>query len=149
MSVSVNDPIRAEADAFVAFIDETDQSRSNLVRVETQDGVAVAFYSRLAAASSDSSKFLGVLLDEEAPGQWAALGAAEIEPGGSRHFTAHPSERGDWIIAIYGSAPGDATVAVVEHDGKEWARPIHDGLYAFVARASIQPETTHSRPRFK
>jgi hypothetical protein len=124
-------------------------SRGSIQWAWTHDGVAVALYRRTAGAQSDSSKFLGVVLEEEAPGRWAALSAAQIEPGGSQHFTAHPSERGDWIIAIYGSEPKNATVAVVEHDGEDRALTVQDGLYAFMARASRQPEPTHSRPRFE
>jgi hypothetical protein len=79
--VAVNDPIRSESDAFVAFIDETDQSGLNPVCVETHDGVAIAFYRRPAVATTERPSTLAVVLDEEAPGQWEALVAAEIEPG--------------------------------------------------------------------
>jgi hypothetical protein len=77
------------------------------------------------------------------------LGAGEIRPGGSRSITARPSERGDWIIAIYGSAPPDATVAVLDRDDLERRLPVRDGVYAFVSRAAAQPEATLSRPRFE
>jgi hypothetical protein len=49
----MNDLIRAESDAFVALIEETDESRFNPVRVKTHDGVAVAFYRRTATATTD------------------------------------------------------------------------------------------------
>jgi len=148
MHWSVIDPIQAEADAFVGFIGESEKRRfSALLHLETHDGIAVAFYRR-AVATADA-QLLGVVLDEEGPGEWAAMGATEVAAGGARHVSARPSKRGDWVLAIFGSAPTGASVALLEQGDELREVSIREGVYAFMARTPAQPEGRVSSVRFK
>jgi hypothetical protein len=90
-----------------------------------------------------------VLLDEEQAGRWEALSASELSPGGSRGISIRPSERGDWVVAIYGSAPGDASVAVIDFEGVEHRAYVHDGVFGFMLRTATEPDSTMARPRFE
>jgi hypothetical protein len=87
-----------------------------------------------------------VVLDEES--QWEALGASELQPGGSRVASVRP-ERGDWIVAIYGSAPVEARVAVIPYENVERRLSVEAGFYAFMTRVATEPEPTMTRPWFE
>ena len=89
-----------------------------------------------------------MVLDEESPSQWEALGASEL-PGGSRVASVRPSERGDWIVAIYGSAPVEARVAVIPYENVERRLSVETGFYAFMTRMATEPEPTMTRPWFE
>jgi hypothetical protein len=94
----MNESIAEAADVLMSLVERIERARFDLARVTADDGVALALYRRVDATSAD----------EESPSQWEALGAAELQPGGSHVASVRPSERGDWIVAIYGSAPVDA-----------------------------------------
>ena len=140
----------AEAADVVASEFEQQEGKSfERVRIATRDGVAVAFYRRTDVASGAEASFLTVLLDEVSPGRWEALNASEVRPGGSRRISMRPSEgRGDWVVAIYGSAPAGAEVAVIEYEGVHRV-PVDDGVVGFMLRAASEPEPTLVRPGFE
>jgi hypothetical protein len=104
----MNESIAEAADVLMSLVERIERARFDLARVTADDGVALAFYRRVDATSADEATAYAVVLDEESPSQWEALGASELQPGGSRVASVRPSERGDWIVAIYGSAPVDA-----------------------------------------
>jgi hypothetical protein len=145
----MKDAVASEADAFMAMIERAEGKRFRLLRIAAQDGVAVAFYRRIDGTDSDGRSLFAVVLDEEEPEQWEALGASEVRTGGSRHISARPSERGDWIVAIYGSAPTRARVAAVDDGGFSHRVAVEDGVYAFMSRAATEPEPTLAKPRFE
>jgi hypothetical protein len=145
----VDDPIALEADAFVAFLERTERKRFELLRIATQDGVAVAFYRRTDRSVTDEPDLLAVVLDEEVPDQWEAIVGADLRAGGSRQISSRPSKRGDWIVAIYGSAPAHARFATVDHGGMEHRVGVQDGVYALMTRAASEPELALTKPRFE
>jgi hypothetical protein len=71
--------------------------------------------------------------------------AAGCLPRGS----VRPSERGDWIVAIYGSAPVEARVAVIAYENVERRLSVEAGFYAFMTRVATEPEPTMTRPWFE
>jgi hypothetical protein len=89
-----------------------------------------------------------VVLDEESPSQWEAL-ASELQPGGSRVASVRRSERGDWIVAIYGSAPVEARLAVIPYENVERRLSVEAGFYAFMTRVATEAEPTMTRPWFE
>jgi hypothetical protein len=145
----MNESIAEAADVLMSLVARTERARFGLARVTADDGVALAFYRRVDATSADEATAYAVVLDEESPSQWEALGASELQSGGSRVASVRPSERGDWIVAIYGSAPVDARVAVMTYEDVERRLPVEAGFYAFMRRAATEPESTMTRPRFE
>jgi hypothetical protein len=145
----MNESIAEAADVLMSLVERTERARFDLARVTADDGVALAFYCRVDATSADEATAYAVVLDEESPSQWEALGASELQPGGSRVASVRPSERGDWIVAIYGSAPVDARVAVMAYEDVERRLPVEAGFYAFMTRVATEPEPTTTRPRFE
>jgi hypothetical protein len=145
----MNERLAAEADGLVSEVEQREEKRFERVRIATRDGVAVAFYRDVEAIGSDDATLLTVLLDEVSPGQWDALNASPLGAGGSRRISMRPSERGDWLIAIYGSAPSGATVALIEYGGIEHSVPVEDGVFGFMLRAATEPRPTLTRPRFE
>jgi hypothetical protein len=143
------DALAAEADRVASEVEQGEGKRFLRVRVATRDGVAVAFYHGVEATESGDATLLAVLLDEVSPGRWDALNASPLSPGGSRRISMRRSERDDWVIAIYGSAPAGATVAVIEYGGAEHRVPVEDGVFGFMLRAGIEPKPTLTRPRFE
>jgi hypothetical protein len=141
--------LAAEADGAASEVEEIERKRFERVRVATRDGVAVAFYRPVDVAPSEDSTLLTVLLDEASPGKWDALNASELSAGGSRRISMRPSERGDWIVAIYGSAPAEASVAVIAYEGMEHRVPVDDGVFALMLRTAIEPKPTLTRPQFE
>lgn|SRR5512132_488733 len=145
----MDEALAAAADAAASDVEEIEGKRLKRVRVVTRDGVAVAFYRRVDLTPTEDSTLLTVLLDEASPGRWDALNVPELPAGGSRRISMRPSERGDWIVAIYGSAPAEASVALIDYEGLEHRVPVDDGLFALMFRAAIQPKPTLTRPRFE
>jgi hypothetical protein len=145
----MDEALAAAADAAASDVEEIEGKRLKRVRVVTRDGVAVAFYRRVDLTPTEDSTLLTVLLDEATPGRWDALNASELPAGGARRISIRPSERGDWIVAIYGSAPAEASVALIDYEGLEHRVPVDDGLFALMLRAAIQPKPTLTRPRFE
>jgi hypothetical protein len=131
----MGEALAAAADAAASEVEVIEGKRFERVRIVTRDGVAVAF--------------LTVLLDEASPGRWEALNASGLRAGGSRSISMRPSERGDWIFVIYGSAPAGPSVAVIDYEGVEHRIPVDDGLFALMLRAAIEPKPTLTRPRFE
>lgn len=146
---SMNEAIAAAADVLMSLVERTEHARFELAGVKACDGVALAFYLPVDATSSDDATAFAVLLDEESPSQWEALGASSLWPGGYRPVSMRPSERGDWIVAIYGSAPAEARVALLAYEGVERRLPVESGFYAFMTRVATEPEPTMTRPRFE
>jgi hypothetical protein len=147
-----------EADVVASEVEHREGKRFERMRIATREGIAVAFYRRVDVASSGDASFLAVLLDEIAPGRWAALSASEVPAGGSRRISMRPSEgRGDWVVAFYGSAPAGAEVAVIEYEGVHRV-PVEAGVYGFMLRAVSEPAILRGgseldpislRPRFE
>jgi hypothetical protein len=98
----MDEALAAAADAAASEVEEIEGKRFERVRVVTRDGVAVAFYRRVDVTLSEDSTFLTVLLDEASSGRWDALNASDLRAYGSRSISMRPSERGDWVVAIYG-----------------------------------------------
>jgi hypothetical protein len=147
-------PLAAEADIVAAEVERTEGWRFERLRVATRDGVAVAFYRGVEPndrgdATLRDAPLLAVLLDEVSPGHWNALNATPLRAGGSRSISMRPSERGDWVIAIYGSAPAGATVAVIEYGGVRHRVPVKDHVYVLMLRAPSEPEPTPTRASFQ
>lgn len=142
----MDEALAAASDAAASEVEAIEGKRFERVRVATRDGVAVAFYRRVDVTLGEDSTFLTLLLDEASPGRWEVLNASA---GSSRRISMRPSERGDWIVAIYGSAPAEARVAVIDYDGIEHRVPVDDGVYALMLRAAIEPKPTLTRPRFE
>jgi hypothetical protein len=145
----MDDALAEAADGAASDVEEIEGKRFERVRVATRDGVAVAFYRRVDVNLGEDSTFLTVLLDEASPGRWDALNASDLRAGGSRRISMRPSERGDWIVAIYGSAPAEARVAVIDYEGAEHRVPVDDGVLALLLRAVSEPKPTLIRPRFE
>jgi hypothetical protein len=145
----MNEGLAAEADSVASEVEQREGKRFERVRIATRDGVAVAFYRDVGATGSGDATLLTVLLDEVSPGQWDALNASPLGAGGSRGIFMRPSERGDWLSAIYGSAPAGATVALIEYGGIEHRVPVEAGVFGFMLRAAIEPKPTLTRPRFE
>jgi hypothetical protein len=145
----MDEALAAAADAAASEVEEIEGKRFERVRVVTRGGVAVAFYRRVDVTLSEDSTFLTVLLDEASSGRWDALNASDLRAYGSRSISMRPSERGDWIVAIYGSAPAGASVAVIDYEGVEHRVPVEVGVFALVLRAAIEPQPTLTRPRFE
>jgi hypothetical protein len=145
----MEEALAAEADGLVRFVARREGKRFERFRVVTHDGIAVAFYRRVDSTSSRDASILAVLLDEGSPGRWDALSASELRPDGSRAISMRPSERGDWIVAVYGSAPERASVAAIDVEGRERRVPVGDGVFAFMLRAATEPEATTTRARFE
>jgi hypothetical protein len=145
----MNEGLAAEADGVVSEVEQREGKRFERVRIATRDGVAVAFYRDVEATGSGDATLLTVLLDEVSPGRWDALNASRLRAGGSRRISMRASERGDWLIAIYGSAPAGATVAVFEYGGREHRVPVEAGVFGFMLRAAIEPRPMLTRPRFE
>ena len=70
-------------------------------------------------------------------------------PGGCHAVSMRPSERGDWIVAIYDSAPAEARVALLAYERVERRVPVESGFYAFMTRVATEPEPTMTRPWFE
>ena len=98
---------------------------------------------------ADEPDLVAVVLDEERLDQWEALGGRSLRVGGSRAITGRPSERGDWIIAIYGSAPADARALTVDYGGVVHRAEVNGGVFALTARSATEPELTLTKPRFE
>jgi hypothetical protein len=145
----MGEALAAAADAAASEVEVIEGKRFERVRIVTRDGVAVAFYRRVDVTLSEDSTFLTVLLDEASPGRWDALNASGLRAGGSRSISMRPSERGDWIVVIYGSAPAGPSVAVIDYEGVEHRIPVDDGVFALILRAAIEPKPTLTRPRFE
>jgi hypothetical protein len=145
----MDEALAAAADAAASEVEEIEGKRFERVRVVTRDGVAVAFYRRVDVTLSEDSTFLTVLLDEASSGRWDALNASDLRAYGSRSISMRPSERGDWIVAIYGSAPAGASVAVIDYEGVEHRVPVEVSVFALMLRAAIEPQPTLTRPRFE
>jgi hypothetical protein len=145
----MDEALAAAADGAAAEVEEIERKRFERVRVATRDGVAVVFYRRVDLTAGEDPTLLTVLLDEASPGKWDALNASELSAGGSRRISMRPSERGDWIVAIYGSAPAEVSVAVIAYEGMEHRVPVDDGVFALMLRASIEPKPTLTRPQFE
>jgi hypothetical protein len=139
----VDEALAIEADAFARTCGRGERARFRRFRSAVGDGVAVAFYR------ADRATLLAVLLDQDRPERWTALGAAEVCAGGSRAISIRPSERGDWIVAIYGSAPPGTSVAVIDFADEEHRVPVDDGTFAFMMRSTIELEPTLTKPRFE
>lgn len=138
------------ADVAASEVEQLEGKRFERVRIATREGVAVAFYRRVDVAPGGEASFLTELLDEVSPGRWDARNASEVRAGGSRRMSVTPSEgRGDWVVAIYGSAPAGADVAVIDYAGAVHRVPVEDGVYGFMLRAVSEPELTFVRPRFE
>jgi hypothetical protein len=145
---AVEPPVAAEAKRLRRICRADGGKSHDLLRIEKRDGVAVAFYRRIDTTATEESTLLAVVVDEDASGTWRALCAAELRSGGCRHLTARPSARGDWSSAIYGSALPSASAAIVGHEGVEHRVAVPDGVYAFMTRASTEPEVTLTKTRF-
>jgi hypothetical protein len=145
----MDEALGAEADGAASEIEAIEGKRFERVSVATRDGVAVAFYRRVDLTPAEDSTFLTVLLDEASPGRWDALNASELPAGGSRRISMRPSERGDWIVAIYGSAPAEASVALIDYEGVEHRVPVEVGVFALMLRAASEPTPTLTPPRFQ
>jgi hypothetical protein len=140
--------LAAEADGVASVVGVLEGKHFERVRIATRNGIAVAFYRRVDVASSREASFLTVLLDEVSPGRWDALNASELRAGGSPRISMRPSEgRGDWIVAIYGSAPAGAEVAVIEYEGVHRV-PVEEDVYGFMLRA-VSADPMSLRPRFE
>jgi len=141
--------LAAEADNLASTVEQLEGKRFDRVRIATRDGVAVAFYRRVDVASGAEASFLTVLLDEVFPGRWAALNASEVRAGESRRISVRQSEgRGDWVVAIYGSAPAGADVAVIEYGGVHRVS-VEDDVYALMLRSASEPKPTLVRTGFE
>jgi hypothetical protein len=134
----VKERIAEAAAALVSMVERDAGVQLGLVDVRAVGGVGVVFF-RAREATTAEEEALVVLVDEEAPGEWEALGASFSPPGGSRHVSVRPSERGDWIVAVTGSAPTDARVAVIDFGGAEHRVPVVAGFYAFAERVAKEP----------
>jgi hypothetical protein len=145
----MDEAIAAAADGLASSVEQREGKRFERFRVAARDGVAVAFYRRVDLTSGGDATLLAVLLDEGSPGQWEALSASELRAGGSRAISMRPSERGDWVVAIYGSVPAGTSVAVIDYDGLEQRVPVGHGVFGFMLRAATEPEPTMTRPRFE
>ena len=145
----MDEAIAAEADVVASEVGERDGKRFQRLRTAARDGVAVAFYRRNDLTRGGEAALLAVVLDEVSPGAWQAVTASPLHAGGSRRISMRPSERGDWIIAIYGSAPEGATGAVIEYKGVEHRVPVEDGVFGLMLRDASEPEPTLVRPRFE
>jgi hypothetical protein len=141
--------LAAEADGAASEIEQREGKRFERVRLAMHVGVAVAFYRRADVIRREDATLLTVLLDEVSPGEWDTLNASPLPAGGSRRISMRQSERGDWIIAVYGSAPAGMTVAVIEYEGEDHHAPVEEGVYAFMRRSPVEPEQTLTRPRFQ
>ena len=124
----MDEALTGAADAAASEVEEIVGKRVQRVRVVTRDGVAVAFYRRVDVTLSEDPTLLTVLLEEASSGRWVALNASDLRAGGSRSISMRPSERGDWIVAIYGSAPAGASVAVIDYEGVEHRVPVEVGV---------------------
>jgi hypothetical protein len=156
-----NDPVTARADAIedaviraaevlISVFERDAGVRLELAAVGVVGSVGVAFFCQREPKQSAEPEAVIVLVDEESPGQWEALGASSARLGGSGHVSIQPSERGDWIVAVMGSAPPDARVAVVEFRDVEHRVPVEAGFYAFVERAPAEPKhPPTTKPRFE
>jgi hypothetical protein len=150
----MDEALAAEADFVAAEVERTEGRRFERLRRVTRDGVAVAFYRGVEPNDSEGATLrdaplLAVLLDEVSPGHWDALSAAPLRTGGSRSISMRPSERGDWVVAIYGSAPAGATVALLEYGGVQHRVAVEDHVFALMLRAPSEPEPTLTRPSFQ
>jgi hypothetical protein len=145
----MDEALAAAADGAAAEVEEIERKRFERLRIATRDGVAIAFYRRVDLNAGEDPTLLTVLLDEASPGMWDALNASEVSAGGSRRISMRPSDRGDWIVALYGSAPAEASVAVIAYEGVEHRVPVDDGVFALMLRAAIEPKPTLTRPRFE
>jgi hypothetical protein len=147
---SVEESLVAEADVVAAEVERAEGQRFERLRIVARDGIAIAFYRRADVSRSEDATLLTVLLDEVSPGEWDGLNAIpNLRPGGSRAISMRPSERGDWVVAIYGSAPTGKTAALIVHDGEEHRVPVEDGVYALLLRVPREPAPTLTRPRFQ
>jgi hypothetical protein len=145
----VKDPIAEAAETLVPVIERDAGVRLELVDVRAVGGVGVVFF-RACDATVAEEEAVVVLVDEEAPGQWEALVASYAPLDGSRHVSVRPSQRGDWIIAVTGSAPPDARVAVVDFRGVEHRVPVVAGFYAFAERVAKEPaQPPSTKPAFE
>jgi hypothetical protein len=145
----MDDALATEADSVASEVERREGRRIERLRIAAHGGVAVAFYRRADMIGDEEADLHTVLLDEVSPGEWAALNDSSLRAGGSRHISMRPSERGDWIVAIYGSAPAGRAVALIEYEGEEHRTSIEDGVYAFMVRATAEPEPALTRPRFQ
>jgi hypothetical protein len=143
----VAEAIAAAAESLVAEVERGDGAHFQLARVSAAKEVALALYRGVAASGEPTA--LLVLLDEESPGHWEALSASSTGPGGSRNISIRPSVRGDWIVAIAGTAPRGAGVAVFDFAGVERRVPVEDGFYGFTTRAAVEPQPELPRTRFE
>jgi hypothetical protein len=145
----VDESLAAEAEVVAAEVERTEGQRFERLRIVTRDGIALAFYRRADGIRSEDATLLTVLLDEISPGEWDALNATpKLRAGGSRRISMRPSERGDWVVAIYGSAPAGKAVALIVYEGEEHRVPVKDGVYALLLRVPVEPEPTLTQPRF-
>jgi hypothetical protein len=140
--------VLAEADVFASFVGQRLNARFAPLRTVIADGVAIAFYDRGGSGLS-GSELLAVVLEADPNGRWTALGAKDFRAGGSRGTSMRPSKRGDWIIAVYGSAPPETREAIIEYEGQETRIPVASGVYGFVTRAVTEPRPVVVRPRFE
>ena len=146
----MDEGLAAEADVVAAEVERAQRQRFEWLRIATREGIAVAFYRRTDVTRSEEATLLTVLLDEVAPDEWDALNATpKLRTGGSRRISVRPPERGDWVVAIYGSAPAGKTVALIEYEGREHRVPVDDGVFALMLRAAIEPTPTLTRARFE
>jgi hypothetical protein len=141
----VSDPVASAAAELVSHVERNEGLRLTLVRIARFDGVCLACYRQ----ADPSAEGLIVLLDEEAPGQWEALGASYTSPGGSKHTSIRPSERGDWIVAVSGSAPAGSRSALVGFGGSEHRVPVEQRFYAFALRLAAEPDSAPAGVRFE
>src|SRR4029450_5198196 len=139
--------IAAAADGLALLVERRMGTRLERFHVATRDGVALAFYRRVDSRSGKDSDLLAVLVDEVSPRKWEAPGASELRTGGSRAISMRPSERGDWIVAIYGSAPDGTSLALIDYEGLERRVSVVDGVYGLMLRSASEPEQTMVRPR--
>jgi hypothetical protein len=134
------------ANVLASFVGRREGHTFQLLQIATANGVAVAFYER---SKTEAQSLLAVLLDEPTAERWTSLGASELATGGSRAISIRPSDRGDWILAIYGSAPPKTNFAVIDLDGQEHRIRIEQGVYAHMTRSPTEPKPTTVRPLFE
>jgi hypothetical protein len=126
------------------------QATALTLTAESAEARERAFLSALSEGRNLPARPTVQDLERYAP-EWRDLVPADpaIRAAALRLLGMRPSERGDWIVAIYGSAPAEARVALLAYEGVERRLPVESGLYAFMTRVATEPEPTMTRPRFE